>query len=384
MDKRDSEIKNWDGITRTILVISILILIFSFFSPKIFTSPSTEFANDFTGTGEIGDTIGGLVSPFIALTGVLLTFLAFYMQIKANQIQIKQFNKSLQKEKERRIFNEKIDCFNKISLLKVDLESITKDISQKSRSLKVYFEKEKQFPYEGNVLFRTPSKIYTRILEIDRLSIYKGFSLFLNHREKWINDFSNLYSILEFLPEFFSSIYEKYEYHSKDQFEKKMEVRNGLIKLMDELANFINIYLAENSRETYLSFPPSKLANNTILKYYNVIQESYDENGNVVKETDFAKLDDEVLKYFIEEVIKLRPYAHLYDVRLEPIVELISNLRKLIKHIKDRALEFSSNVELMYNDLNIDKEEEKSYSTIINEIHSILESELKNVSITEE
>jgi hypothetical protein len=384
MSKQDTEIKNWDGITRTILAISILILIFSFFSPKIFTSPSLDIANDFTGTGQIGDTIGGLVSPFIALTGVLLTFLAFYMQIKANQIQIKQFNKSLQKEKETRIFNEKQDCYNKMSLLQVDLESIIKDITQKSDSLKIYFEKEKAFPYEGNLLFRTPSKNYTRILEIDRLSIYKGFSMFLSHREGWIKDFSNLYNVLEFLPEFFSSIYQKYDYHSKDQFEKKIDVRNGIIKLMDELANFINIYLAENSRTTYLSFPPSKLANDTILKYYKVIEESYDEDGNMIQETDFINLDNEVLKYFIEEVIKLRPYVELYDVRLEPIVELISNLRKQIDHIKQRALEFATNVELQYNNLNIDNAEEKSYFSIVNEIHSVLELELKNISITEE
>lgn len=384
MHKPETDIKNWDSITRTILIFSILILIFSFFSPRIFTSPSSNIKLDFTTTGPIGDTIGGLMSPFIALTGVLLTFLAFYMQIKANQIQIRQFNKGLAKEKERREFDEKIDCYNKLSLLKVDLESITKDVSQKSESLKEYYEKEKSFPYEGNILFRTPSKNYTRILEIDRLSIYKAFNMFLGHRERWIKDFSNLYNVLEFLPEFFSSIYQKYDYHSKDQFEKKIEIRNGIIKLMDELANFINLYLAENSRTTYLTFAPSKLANETIIKYYKIIEDSYDENGNAIKETDFTKLDNEVLKYFVEEVVKLRPYEELYDVRLEPIVELISNLRKQIQHVKQRAVEFAENVELQYNNLNISNQDDKSYIAIINEIHSVIEEELKKVIITEE
>ncbi|PAM94686.1 hypothetical protein B4N84_11980 [Flavobacterium sp. IR1] len=339
---------------------------------------------DFTTTGPIGDTIGGLMSPFIALTGVLLTFLAFYMQIKANQIQIIQFKKGLAKEKERRTFDEKIDCYNKLSLLKVDLESITKDVRQKSKSLKEYYENEKSFPYNGNILFRTPSKNYTRILEIDRLSIYKAFNMFLGHREKWIKDFSNLYNVLEFLPEFFSNIYQKYDDHSKDQFAKKIEIRNGLIKLMDELANFINLYLAENSRQNYLTFEPSKLVNKTIFNYYKILEDSYDEDLNSVKETDFIEIDNKVLKYFIEGVIKLRSYEQLYDVRLEPIVELISNLRIQISDVKQRALEFAKNVELQYNHLNVSNGDEKSYIAIVNEIHLTIEEELKKVIIDEE
>lgn len=384
MKKLENDIKNWDSITRIILFFSILILLFSFFSPRIFTSPSSNIKLDFTTTGPIGDTIGGLMSPFIALTGVLLTFLAFYMQIKANQIQIIQFKKGLAKEKERRTFDEKIDCYNKLSLLKVDLESITKDVRQKSKSLKEYYENEKSFPYNGNILFRTPSKNYTRILEIDRLSIYKAFNMFLGHREKWIKDFSNLYNVLEFLPEFFSNIYQKYDDHSKDQFAKKIEIRNGLIKLMDELANFINLYLAENSRQNYLTFEPSKLVNKTIFNYYKILEDSYDEDLNSVKETDFIEIDNKVLKYFIEGVIKLRSYEQLYDVRLEPIVELISNLRIQISDVKQRALEFAKNVELQYNHLNVSNGDEKSYIAIVNEIHLTIEEELKKVIIDEE
>ncbi len=40
---------------------------------------------DFTNTGEIGDTIGGIMSPFIAIVAAGLTFLAFWIQYKANQ-----------------------------------------------------------------------------------------------------------------------------------------------------------------------------------------------------------------------------------------------------------------------------------------------------------
>ena len=39
---------------------------------------------DFTGTGQIGDTIGGIMGPFIAIAAAGLTFIAFWVQYKAN------------------------------------------------------------------------------------------------------------------------------------------------------------------------------------------------------------------------------------------------------------------------------------------------------------
>ena len=39
---------------------------------------------DFTRTGQIGDTIGGIMGPFIAIAAAGLTFIAFWVQYKAN------------------------------------------------------------------------------------------------------------------------------------------------------------------------------------------------------------------------------------------------------------------------------------------------------------
>lgn len=380
MKEQKRKIENWDLVTKIILGVSILVILFSFFSPLIFTSASSSKSFDFTETGQIGDTIGGILNPFVALAGVLLTFLAFYMQIKANQIQIDQFHDGLQKEKDLRVLIEKKDSYNKLSLLKTDLTAIQSDIKSKSENLKEYYEKEKDQPFQTNFLKRTSSKNYSRILEIDRLGIYQGFSLFLSHREDWIKDFSRLYNILDFLPEFFQDLYNKYDYHSKDLFDKKMVVRNSLVQLMDQLSKIINAYLQENNQENYLSFPVSKLANDTIARYYAIIDESYDENRNPIKETDFEKIDEQVLKYFNEESLKLRTEGTNYDIRLEPIIELIGNIRKQSYLIKQRAQEFAGSVENEYNNLVVDGEK-KSYLTLINEIQNILEKELNKIEL---
>lgn len=75
--------------------IGVVILIC--FLPWVFTCGS--FLN-FTGTGQIGDTIGGIMGPFIAIAAAGLTFIAFWVQYKANiqqrhDIAIERFESNL-------------------------------------------------------------------------------------------------------------------------------------------------------------------------------------------------------------------------------------------------------------------------------------------------
>lgn len=49
---------------------------------------------DYKQTGAIGDTINGIAGPFITLTAAILTFFAFYMQVKANKMVQSQFERN--------------------------------------------------------------------------------------------------------------------------------------------------------------------------------------------------------------------------------------------------------------------------------------------------
>ncbi|PSR52377.1 hypothetical protein AHMF7605_01975 [Adhaeribacter arboris] len=95
-DNVDKSEKN-DNVIIGLIVLSVILILFSFLAPIIFTGPSNNQRYNFKDTGPIGDTIGGLMNPFIALAGVFITFLAFYMQLKANKIQVDIFNRN-QKE----------------------------------------------------------------------------------------------------------------------------------------------------------------------------------------------------------------------------------------------------------------------------------------------
>lgn len=83
------------------LLIALLFILFSIIAPFLLTqhAPNSDF--NFTATGQIGDTIGGLMNPFIALAGVIVTGLAFYMQYKANLLQRELFEEDLSESKKQ-------------------------------------------------------------------------------------------------------------------------------------------------------------------------------------------------------------------------------------------------------------------------------------------
>ncbi|AZJ35292.1 putative phage abortive infection protein [Tenacibaculum singaporense] len=101
--KENKNIYGLSKISKWILTASFTALSFSFIAPYLLTKFSII---DFTETGEIGDTLGGIMNPFIALGGALLTYLAFYMQFKANKLQREQFD--IQIENEKKQFREEI------------------------------------------------------------------------------------------------------------------------------------------------------------------------------------------------------------------------------------------------------------------------------------
>lgn len=76
----------WLSITVFIILIGLIC-----FFPLWLTYPAEIKNLDFSTSGQIGDTIGGTMSPFIAIASSLLTFIAFWVQYKANQQQTRQF-----------------------------------------------------------------------------------------------------------------------------------------------------------------------------------------------------------------------------------------------------------------------------------------------------
>lgn len=70
----------------TIFLCALVFISFILYLP-IILSRYCYLGLDFSNTGQIGDTLGGTMGPFIGIAATLLTFLAFWVQFKANEQQ---------------------------------------------------------------------------------------------------------------------------------------------------------------------------------------------------------------------------------------------------------------------------------------------------------
>jgi hypothetical protein len=75
-------------------------IIFLIVTPFLFTRTSLLPIIDFSSTGQIGDTIGGITAPFIGLIGSVLVFLSFKAQTDMNRKQFEAIDKQFKRMKE--------------------------------------------------------------------------------------------------------------------------------------------------------------------------------------------------------------------------------------------------------------------------------------------
>lgn len=85
-----------------VLYILIFGIIATIISPLLFTRNLFLDDFNFTNTGQIGDTIGGITSPIVSLIGAILVFFALQAQIEANNLIQKQFNEQKKSELENK------------------------------------------------------------------------------------------------------------------------------------------------------------------------------------------------------------------------------------------------------------------------------------------
>jgi len=101
------------------------------FLPSLLTSYSKDY--NFTATGQIGDTIGGTMGPFVGIAAAILTFLAFWVQFKANEqqkVDLKEQRDRAHLENFQNTFFELIklhkENINELSYYKYDSKNVIK------------------------------------------------------------------------------------------------------------------------------------------------------------------------------------------------------------------------------------------------------------------
>lgn len=346
-------------ISRMLFSIAIILISFSFLSPILFT---ISFSNwDFTETGQIGDTIGGIMNPFIAIAGVISTFLAFFMQIEANKIQKTQFIKSLN----NKFIDDKIDSYYKLLLIKIDIDNTIKDIDNRVQRIDKYIAQIKENPYNFVKLYRSTLKQYDRVASIERLSIYKGFKEFLSTNERWLILFNNLYSILDYIPEAFKEEYRILEYHNDDIFREKNTIKDIAFSLDDICVELINKAILEKK---------------DLLERNIYIKSLYNEYKDIVKEnqgeTDFLRFKS-ILDTFYAKAIEYLRRGNL-DPDFKKVLEIVINILRVFNSINQKSEQLIPELEQFKNRLSVN---DSSIKHTLQEISFAINHAIQQTSI---
>lgn len=155
MIKIGSLIKYW-----WIILFSVLIM----FVPFVLTRNGWE-CFDFSNTGQIGDTIGGITAPFVGILGSFLVYLGFKEQIKSNKIQLFSLKTSVNEQHEinNRIQKELVEQKNIERIDKI-LNIISKDIDN--------FSFTSNNPIDNFILGKTSiNEFVSRLYDFNNLDI---------------------------------------------------------------------------------------------------------------------------------------------------------------------------------------------------------------------
>lgn len=203
-EERKSKIKSTLDNAKWFLWLGI---IFCILSPFIFTRGFFNENLNFSTTGQIGDTIGGITSPISNLLGAILVFFALKAQIEANNLIQEQFDDQKSEEVNRK----------KLLYITELVNIIRTDIQEFSFSYK-----------DGNYKFNYSSSdaIYQFLKSIRNGKHELSYEEFAKQNPK-INELVNLFQIFhkqidlikredisDFDKEYFISILE-YQYNSK-------------------------------------------------------------------------------------------------------------------------------------------------------------------------
>lgn len=308
------------------------------------------------------------IQNYSSLIGAIGGLLGVILLVETLWLQNKQFIHH-QKLKEKEEIKNRIDL---LKLLVIDLKSIKKDVVQRSKKVNEYFELLKQNPFYNQLLFRTSSRPFSRILEIDRASTFKGFREVFSRRIDWLDKYDDLFRIFDYLPEFFQDLYQKSDDYVKEQQTRKNEVNVYLTSLLDESTNYLFTLKEKYKMLDPLSIPSFGVVNELLYNNNELIKKSLDSEGRMVNETNFDELDSDVLMIFIHKCLELEGTDY-FDFNLMPLMRSTVQIRRIITLMRDRGQEQARNLEKLYNAVFIDSEESEAISNRIETLIKYIE-----------
>ena len=138
---------------------------------------------------EIGDSIGGVLNPIIGILGIILTFLAFYIQYQANEFQRKVFKKGLKKDSKSVLNRHK----SNLKLYSKLLENIHNDLLSEKESYEIYIDKELENPLQINFYNNISTINYDNYSKIGFKEIYESLEYVINTKKNQDTNWEDYY-----------------------------------------------------------------------------------------------------------------------------------------------------------------------------------------------
>lgn len=270
--------------------ISAVLIVFGFLAPSLLTMSSESF--DFTETGQIGDTIGGTMSPFIAIAGVLMTFIAFLMQVRANEMQREQLAKSFNLKS----LETEIDSRNALELLSIDIRIMLKNIDETCSEIESFCDKTDARPTGDYPFHFTPAYSRDRYRSINRNLLFFAFKNFVNE-ESADKAFMDTYSLMDFYAEGIGVVYSNiYKPFTDDILAIKNSIPSSGQQLLEAVYRINNQPTSFFILQDRFLSDYAKLNDNGILDVYKLKKLLYDEKYNPIYEFVKKEYEDIVSK----------------------------------------------------------------------------------------
>lgn len=236
---------------------------------------------------EIGDSIGGILNPIIGITGSILTFLAFYIQYKANKEQRKFFYIGLSLEKQKKIEENNIinnrerkNHITNIKILKSLVSSMLEYYKSTSKNMEKFLLAEESKPLEIHLFKFGTNASYEYFEKLDFRDLYDSIVYsFQKKNENWEKDFIEILNVLNYYQRLIDEMRQTYRNHSKS----KADTLNNVGEiLMKEIGNV----LADSELKDF----------NGVNDFLAIVYNRYPNNEQIIPDKDFKGTDFEKLQ----------------------------------------------------------------------------------------
>ncbi|WP_117883737.1 hypothetical protein [Aureibaculum luteum] len=345
--------KKKDPVLIGLIVLSIILIIYSLFyfinyysyNDLLFHFPeSVDDKNLKLPPNEIGDSIGGVLNPIIAFSASVLTFLAFYIQFKANNEQRKIFQATIKKEKTIEHNRHKAN----INIFKALINSMTEYYNKSGDLLIEFINREEENPLEINYYAFLTNSSYENFNKLNLRDIYSSIAYSFENNdenENWENNFIDTLTIVDFYHKLITELKIKFEIHVKSKSDNLNSVGEVLNKNIGDILS--DPYLSSfDGIEDYIAIVYNK--DNSL----NPIIPDKEFKG-----ISFSRLQDEFFKKFLTNLKK--EYDKENDPKFKKLLELYSFENKRIGKEKFQTLKYIENLKKQHSRFSEGKEFDK-------------------------